>query len=180
MKADRVFTLMLGLGLLAMSLVWISGCSDSDNEKSTNADGVPTLLRVSPSESATDVDRNGGIHMRFSMPMDTATVRRNFHLAGGAEMENWMDSLSHHQGMMGGGMMNMDHMMDWMDTLQYTGQFHWNSTMDSCEFEPDSSMMSNANHMIYMYNGMRAGNGKMMDMSSLPFNGIMHHFRTRP
>lgn len=95
-------------------------------------------------------------------------------------MENWMDSLSHHQGMMGGGMMNMDHMMDWMDTLQYTGQFHWNSTMDSCEFEPDSSMMSNANHMIYMYNGMRAGNGKMMDMSSLPFNGIMHHFRTRP
>lgn len=178
MKANRVFALLIGAGLLATGAVWINSCSDSN--QAIIGDDVPALLSISPAENATGVDRNFGIHMRFSMAMDTTTVRRNFHLAGGTEMEQWMDSLPHHQGMGGMGMMNMEHMMDWMDSLQYGGEFHWNSAMDSCEFDPDSGMMPDANQMIYIYQGVRGNNDKVMDMSSLPYSGIMHHFRTKP
>lgn len=114
------------------------------------------------------------------MPMDTLSVRHSFHLAGGSEMQRWMDSLSHHQGMGGMGMMDMDHMMQWMDTMHVDGQFFWNTRVDSCTFVLDSSMMPDADHMIYMYEGIKGTNGRMMDMDTFTYGGYMHHFRTGP
>jgi hypothetical protein len=103
-----------------------------------------------------------------------------FHLSGGAEMALWMDSLGHHQGMGGMGMMNMDHMMRWMDSVEYTGQWYWNATKDSCWFVADSMLKPDADHMLYLYGTMRSHQGTMMNMDTMQYGGPMYHFRTQP
>ena len=92
----------------------------------------------------------------------------------------WMDSIVHHQGMGGMGMIKMGHMMQWMDSIQYHGQLHWNSTMDSCWFVADSGLMPNANQMVYMYTGVKGRNGQMMVMDTFQYGGYMDHFMTKP
>jgi hypothetical protein len=112
--------------------------------------------------------------------MDTHSVMGAFHLAGGPEMALWMDSVGHHQGMGGMGMMNMDHMMQWMDSVEYSGQWHWNAVKDSCWFVSDSMLFPDADHMIYMYGTVRSHDGMIMDMDSMQFGGPMIHFHTAP
>jgi len=99
--------------------------------------------------------------MIFDMPMDTATVMANFHMTGGGDMNMWMDSLDHHMGMGGMGMMGMDHMMDWMDNIQHDGEFRWNNGMDTCVFVPDSTMMPNTDYMMFMNGDVHSHNGGM-------------------
>ena len=70
-------------------------------------------------------------------------------------MALWMDSLSHHMGMGGMGMMNMDQMMQWMDSIEFSGQWRRNASKDSCWFVADSMLLPDADHMVYMYGALR-------------------------
>lgn len=176
MNALKTFFPVLGIGIAAVFALTLWGCGD--NHDATRSDLQPALLSVSPGDNAAGVNRDATIRIHFNMPMDTASVRRNFHLTGGEEMEAWMDSLTHHRGMGGMDMINMGHMMDWIDSIQYSGQFHWDATMETCEFTPDSAMMPDADHMIYLYDGVKAFNTEMMEMNSQPFGGMVFHFRT--
>lgn len=168
--------------LLALSVAMFAiGCSDDKNATGSQNDATtPSLALVSPAAGATNVARTATISMRFTIPMDTNSVMGAFHLSGGPEMALWMDSVGHHQGMGGMGMMNMDHMMQWMDSVEYSGSWHWNAAKDSCWFVPDSMFMADADHMIYMYGNMRSKDGMMMAMDTMPYGGPMIHFHTAP
>lgn len=168
--------------LLAMCVTTIAiGCSDDRNATGGQNNATnPSLALVSPAGGATNVARATTISMRFTTSMDTNSVMGAFHLSGGPEMALWMDSVGHHQGMGGMGMMNMDHMMQWMDSVEYSGQWHWNAAKDSCWFVPDSMLMSDADHMIYMYGTVRSQGGMMMDMDTMQYGGLMTHFHTQP
>ncbi len=144
------------------------------------AAGVPGLESVWPADGANNVSRNPIITLSFDMPMDTHSVRSNFHFSGGAEMHEWLDSLDHHQGMGGMGMIDMGHMMDWLADFEDGGQFDWNAAMDSCQFRPDSTLMSDADYLIYLYGDVHAHDGGMMDMHHLEYDGHMIRFRTGP
>jgi len=96
-------------------------------------------------------------------------------------MDDWMDSVEHHQSMMGGGgMMNMGHMMEWLDSIEYHGQWHWNPTLDSCWFASDSLLLPDADHMIYLYGDVQSQSGMMMRMDTMQYGGPMYHFHTQP
>jgi hypothetical protein len=114
------------------------------------------------------------------MPMDPQSVMANFHFSGGDEMHEWMDSLTHHHGSGGGSMMNMDHMMEWMDRIDMPGEYHWNDAQDFCEFVPESGLMPDTEYMVFMYGGMRSHDGRSMDTHHLQHDGYMYHFRTAP
>jgi len=172
-----VSTVTMGLTLSVLA----GGCSDSDTStKSTLPPGAPQLVSAYPADNAVSVDPASLVSLKFNMPMDTQSVHTNFHLAGGAETMLWMDSLSHHMGMGGMGMMNMGHMMQWIDSIQYDGQLHWNRTMDSCWFLADSGLMPNSSQMMYLYEGVKGQNGHMMVMDTMQYGGYMDHFMTRP
>jgi len=170
---------MAAIGLI--SGVIAIGCSRNDSSTNSNLPiGAPQLLSAYPANGAISVDPASLVSVKFNMPMDTQSVHSNFHLAGGAEMETWMDSLSHNMGMGGMGMVNMGHMMQWMDSIQYQGQLHWNGTMDSCWFSADSGLMPNTNQMMYLYAGVKGQNGHMMVMDTFQYGGYMDHFMTKP
>lgn len=162
--------------IIVSAMFLITGCSDENKaENSGQNNGNPELSSVYPPSGAVGVDRGDSIHIKFNMPMDTSSVRMSFHMAGGPGMREWMDSLDDYMG----GMMQMEHMMRWMDSIEYDGGFHWNGRMDSCIFVPTSEMMPNSEYMIYMYGEMRGMNGRMMETDSLQYDGFMHHFTTR-
>lgn len=76
-------------------------------------------------------------------------------------------------------MEHMDHLMEWMDSVNMSGEFHWNEAMDSCEFVPESGMMANREHMILMYEGDMIGHGGGMmggNHSSIEYSE--YHFTT--
>lgn len=159
----------------------IDGCGDEDNPARNQDNGTaPTITAVSPANGTSNVPRSSTIGIRFNVPMDTNSVMGAFHLAGGSDVGLWMDSIGHHMGTGGMGMTNMDHMMQWMDSIQYNGQWHWNTNRDSCWFDPDSSLMPDTDHMIYLYGNMRSHDGMMMDIDTMQYGGPMYHFRTAP
>ena len=146
----------------------------------TGSTAAPRLVSILPTDGTTGVALNSGIAMTFDMPMDTASVMANFHMIGGDDMHLWMDSLDHHMGSGGMGMMGMGHMMNWMDSIQHEGEFHWNDEMDSCVFIPDSSMMPNTDYMMFMNGDVHSQNGMTMNMSQMQYDGHMIHFTTGP
>lgn len=168
--------------MVALGVAFLAGgCSDDKNATgSHNNVTIPSLAFVTPADGTTNVARTATISMCFTAPMDTNSVMGAFHLSGGREMALWMDSVGHHQGMGGMGMMNMDHMMRWMDSVEYSGAWHWNAAKDSCWFVSDSMLLPDADHMIYMYGAMRSLSGLMMDMDTMAYGGTMVHFHTTP
>jgi len=126
--------------------------------------GAPSVVSVIPHDGSVGVARTSSLTIVFDMPMDTGSVGGNFHLSGGDAMLLWMDSLNHHLGMGGMGMMDMDHMMDWMDSIQQNGELRWNHGMDTCEFVPDSAMMPDANYMMLLNGDVHGHNGEMYDL----------------
>lgn len=140
----------------------------------------PRLLSFTPADQAADVDRNPMITLTFDMPMDTHSVMSNFHLSGGAEMLEWMDSLEHHQGTGGMGMVDMGQMMGWMDEFEQGGVYHWNDNMDSCQFVPDDTLMPMTDYMIFLNGDVHCADGHLMDMHHLDYDGHMTQFRTGP
>jgi hypothetical protein len=177
MRALIIFAGIFGIALL----LWFAGCSkDNSDVTGNNSAQAPEILNIVPADGASNVQRNSGISIKFNMPMDTLSVMTNFHFSGGAGMHEWMDSLEYNQihgGM--GNMMNMEHMMHWMDSIHIGGEFRWNYTMDSCSYEPDS-LMPNTEYMIYMNGDIMSHNGTMMDMHNYNYGGSINHFTTGP
>jgi hypothetical protein len=167
--------------LIAAVTILVTGCSEdakpTDDNLSTT---TPKIERVTPAEGNTDAALKPIIGIKFDMSMDTTSFMRNFHFTAHPDLPDWMDSLQHHSGMMAGGMMNMGHMMDWLDSIEYLGDFDWNDRLDSCTFVADSTLMPNTDCMLYIYGDVRGRNGMMMEMNSYRYGGAMTHFRTRP
>ena len=174
---------LMTVGALALLVAALStGCSNSDNNSTgSNLSTTPQIASVAPADGASGIPVTTSLSIKFDRPMDTLSVMEHVHLSGGAAMHEWMDSLMHTGGMMGGGMgMHRGHMMNWMDTIQVHGEFHWNAEMDSCEFVPDSALMSSTEYMMALCDSLMSHDGMFMDMSHLPYETFMSHFTCGP
>jgi len=177
--------LTIALAAIAMTatLIWTASCSDNNKGAGSNAAGAPQLIAVYPADGAANVPTTIGVSIVFDQPMDTSSVRRAFHFSGGADMQQWMDSLSHHLGMggmMGGYYQNMDHMMTWMDSIEFHGDFQWNAALDSCRYVPDSGLMPATEYMTVMYGTISGMGGGMHMMQDEPVDSTMFMFTTAP
>ena len=178
MRSVSSIILIILAGILIIAMV---GCSnDDDNNIAGNNNTQGAILSVYPADGSVNVAPSTPIAVKFSEPMDTTSVMNNFYLSHGEDMHMWMDSASHYGGMGHMSMNNMNHMMNWMDSIDVGGTFHWNDTQDSCEFIPDSGFMSNEEYMIMMYEGgmERHGGGMMMDHNDEEYH--QYHFMTGP
>lgn len=151
-------------------------------EFSTGGGGfsAPELLSTMPMNGAMNVGTSTQIMMAFNEPMDTLSVMDGFYFCGGDEMHEWLDSLEHHRGMGGMGMVDMGHMMEWLGDIEMPGDFDWNVDMDTCWFYPDSTLMPNEDYMIYMNGDLEDMHGGMMNMHGLDYGGYMIRFTTGP
>ncbi len=166
MNKFNTFFVLLVLSVSMITLFFL-GCSDNNNNGIlTDNNNASYVVSVFPSAGSTDISTNTAMSIKFSQPMDTSSFMNNFHFSGGTEMHEWMDSSNFYGGM---GQMNMGMntlMMNWMDSIQITGTFNWNNNFDSCEFMPDSTMLSNTDYMMLMYEGgMMNQSGGMMQMN---------------
>lgn len=163
-------------------LMLIDGCSNDDDSTSPIGDTDLQVVRVTPSDGSTDVSTDEPITIKFSGPVDTSSIMQNFHFAGGMAMHEWRDSLDNYGGFGMMGMGHMDHMMSWMDSIEFAGEFHWNNVMDSCEFIPDSAMHPNTDYLCLLYEGgMRGHHGGMMGGGDHGDSGYhMYQFTTAP
>jgi hypothetical protein len=114
--------------------------------------------------------------------MDTLSVMNHMYLSGGPDMGTWMDSLKHSGGMHGGMGMGMSWgpMMHWLDSIHVPGQFHWNGTMDSCDFIPGRTLDHMADYMLIMTDSIVSHQGHFMDLHSLQFGLYISHFQCEP
>lgn len=169
--------------LLPLLILFITGCGNDDDSTLNSNYSTSFIQSISPANGSTGVSNTTSISMTFSGPMDTMSVMDNFHLAGGDDMHDWMDSVSHNGGMGNMGMSQIDRMMDMLDSMHVSGSFHWNAEMDSCEYILSDSMMSNTEYMIYMdENEMMNHGGGMMGMGMNHNDDGYHeyHFTTGP
>lgn len=137
----------------------------------------PIIFDIEPENGAGDVDRNSGVIIRFSETMDTASVSANCYLVSGNEMRQWLDSLSHSRGGQSGDCPDSC-LMNWLDTICCEGQFHWNGSLDSCVFQPDSSLRAQSDHMVYLTGSIRSRAGVPMAMDTSEYGGFVSYFRT--
>jgi len=162
---------MTALGILAVVLLiasaWI-GCSDNKDMISANDSGVVAIARVSPPDGSTGVPTSTSVSVTFTGPVDTQSVMNGLHLAGGGPMHQWRDSLTHYGGF---DMMNMsmrNHMMNWLDSIQTPGVFHWFGNSDSCVFTPTATLMPATDYLCLLYEG------SMHDTHGGMINGMNH------
>lgn len=159
------------------------GCDSGGHDMiSDPGNGIVAIASISPADGATGVSTSTSVAITFTGPVDTMSIMKNFHVAGGQAMYEWRDSLSYHGGF---GMMNMgmqDHMMAWMDSIQTPGVYNWNEDLDWCEFVPDSALMADADYLCLLYEGdMRDRHGNMMGGSNHQDDGYhMFLFSTEP
>ncbi len=162
--------------LIAASLI-IVGCSDNSRVNG-NSDDV-WLTSIYPADGAENVSTGTSLYMKFVMPMDTSSVRSNIFLSGGPMMHEWVDSLDHYGGM---GHMNVGmrgHMLDWMDSIEIPGQWHWNGNLDSSEFTPDSTLTHGSQYMIMVNeDGVIGHSGHQMHMGHMDEDMHYFYFRT--
>ncbi len=170
------------LVLVLILVIAFIGCDDDHDDMMTNDEVSSFIVSVFPNAGSTAISTDTTMSIKFSQSMDTTSFMDNFHFSGGDEMHDWMDSLSHHTGGMGGmGMVDMEHMMNMMDSIKISGVFHWNNNFDSCEFIPDSTMMSNRDYMMFMdENNMMSHDSSMMGMNMNHSDDGFHqnHFTT--
>jgi hypothetical protein len=165
------------IGGLAVIILLVASCSDDSPGESSNLS--PDLLRITPAEGASSVPTETSIHMAFNMPMDTQSVRMYTYFSGGELMHEWMDSLDHYGGMGHMNMNRMDHMIVWIDSIEWGGRFHWNENLDSCEFMPDSTLHYRTDYMImFNENGIMGHNGMGMHMGHYDEGYHYYHFHT--
>ncbi len=176
-------TTLIGITVLGVAILAFAGCSDDDHDMMSNSGtSVVSVAAVYPVDGSTNVSTSAAVAIKFTGPVDTMSVMQNLHLAGGQPMHEWRDSVSHHGGF---GMMNMNmeqQMMNWMDSIHAPGEFHWNGTLDSCEFVPDSSLMPGTEYLCLLYEGgMHDGHGGMMGGQNHNDDGYhMYGFTTAP
>lgn len=161
--------------------IWTAGCDDDHHDMMSDGTSNSMIARVYPAEGAANIAVSSSIAVKFTGPMDTSSVMNNLHLTGGDDMYTWMDSANQYGGFGHMSIQHMNHMMDWMHTIHISGSFHWNLTLDSCEFIPDSHMTAYVAHMILMNEGgmMNHGGGMMgTDHGDEGFH--TYHFTTGP
>jgi hypothetical protein len=179
---------VVGSSLLLAAAVFAVGCSDnsvSTQGGSGNVSQAPVVTASYPADGQTNVATASTISLQFDMPMDSLSVDHQFYFAGGSAMHDWIDSLDYYMGMGGmggmhGHMMDMGHMMNWLDTIEISGSFHWNNAGDSCWFVPDSSLMADQDYMMFLYGDVESHTGMPMNMSGYPYGGYMVRFHTAP
>ncbi len=175
----KLFYMLL---LIPILIFLLFGCSSHhDNNMMSNNTNTSFAALIFPANGTVDVSTASSVSLKFVTRMDTSSVMDNFHLAGGDGMHLWMDSVTHSGGMGNMSMEKMNHLMNWIDSIQIQGTFHWNSTMDSCEFIPSDSMLSNTDYMIFMdENNMMNRDGSMMGSNMNHHNNGYHqyHFKT--
>lgn len=71
-------------------------------------------------------------------------------------------------------------MMNWLDSISYGGEFFWNSQLDSCVFQPDSSFMPNADHVILLTGFVCGKTGTQMVLDTMEYGGFVTYFQTGP
>jgi hypothetical protein len=165
--------------LIGLTVIVFSVMSCSDDSGVNGTDQNPELLRIAPNDGSSSVSTESSIHFAFNIPMDTSSVRMYMYFAGGEPMHEWMDSLDNYGGM---GHMNMNrrnHMRNWIDSIEWGGDFHWNENRDSCEFVPDSALHPDTDYMIMINeNGMMGHNGRGMHMGHNDDGYHYYHFQT--
>lgn len=177
----RTILLLLVLGIIT-GIAFI-GCSDDDSGTLDPKNKLNVVIAsISPMDGATGISTSTSIVIKFTGPVDTLSVMENMYLAGGQSMHEWRDSLTHYGGF---GMMNMNmenHMMSWMDSIETSGMFSWNSTHDSCQFIPDSILMGSTEYLCLLVEGaMEDTHGGMMGGATHNDNGYhMYGFTTSP
>lgn len=180
MKAPFAWAGVIVIIFVGLALV---GCSNDDDNKIVNTGSDTVAIEsIYPADGSTNVSTTASIAIKFSGPVDTASVINNLFLSGGQSMQIWRDSLDHYGGFT---MMNMgmeSHMMSWMDSIQTPGDMHWNSTLDSCEFMPDSSLMNNTEYLCLLNESAMQGNhGSIMGGANHGDDGFhMFGFTTGP
>lgn len=182
-RSIPTIAVLVAAGLLT---IYIAGCNSSDSPVSGNStDVAPKVVATYPADGATGVAVDAPISLVFNGPMDTSSVRMGFHFAGGQVMMAWLDSLGQFGGMghMGGHMGGMDpddiqHMMNWMDSIQVTGTFEWGHSLDSCRFVPDSSLTHGTSYLMFLYGDIMGHDHMMMHMSNLDIDSLMYQFST--
>ncbi len=151
-----------GLLLTVVSVI-IVGCDNNQKTPVSNGTTSVEIAAVFPADGSIGVSTTTSVALTFTGPVDTLSVMRNLYLAGGQPMHEWEDSLMHYGGfgMMGMGM--EDHMMHWIDSIDTPGEFHWNSSLDSCEYVPTSALMPGTDYVCVLYEkGMSDRHGDMM------------------
>ena len=170
------------MSLLLMAIAQaLPGCRDelpTADPLLAEDESVPGIQSVDPSNNTSGVDPSSSYGVKFNHPMDTGSVSGNFHLVGGHGVHDWLDSLAEHHDHSGMGGGDRQHLMDWLDSMQYDGQLHWNEHLDSCEFVPDSAFISNSLHMLYITGDVRDHHGTMMYMDSTEYGGYLFFFTT--
>lgn len=172
-------------GLALIALIVAFGCADSPESTISGGDNFrPVLLRVYPADGTVGVATTNTVGLKFNTSMDTLSVMAGFHFSGGSNMQLWMDSVDNQGGMGHMTQVDMNRMMQLMDSIEIRGTFQWNQNLDSCQFIPDSAMMGDTEHMIFIYGQMMSGNGMMMDMGRSGMMdsdiGFTYHFTTAP
>lgn len=167
--------------IVITSLAFLSAGCGGDHGDMMSSGGDPDRLvtKVYPADGAVGIPTNSAIAIKFAGPMDTMSVMNNLRISFGQDMHDRMDPATHSGGMGHMSMEHMDHLMEWMDSVNMSGEFHWNEAMDSCEFVPESGMMANREHMILMYEGDMIGHGGGMmggNHSSIEYSE--YHFTT--
>ncbi len=165
MKKQNFYTIFILM--ISVFALLATGCSDDENNEIFSGNDISSfIVSIYPPVGATDVSPSSSMWIKFSEPMDTISVMNNFYYSGGANMHEWMDSTNLYGGM---GHMNMgmnNHMMNWIDSIQIPGTYSWNNAFDSCEFIPDSIMLTNTEYMMFMYeDGIMNHRGEMMNLN---------------
>lgn len=179
----KIATFLTGFSVLLFGVLLLAGCGNDNHDSiAGNPTGSISIASVYPADGSASVATTTPVAVTFTGPVDTLTVMQNLHLAGGQAMHEWRDSLSHYGGF---GMMSMnmgDHMMNWMDSIQTPGDFHWNETMDSCEFVPNTALTGNTEYLCLIYEGgMHDNHGGMMGGANHNDSGYhMYGFTTGP
>lgn len=168
---------IISLSIFALAAMGLGCGDDHGNMMSTNGSDKSAISSVYPDEGATDVPTAAVVVVKFNRIMDTISVMNNLYLMGGQEMHDWMDTVAHHGGFGQMSMGDMDHMMNWMDSMAMPGIFSWNEALDGCEFAPTTGMIANEEHMIFINeSSMMDHKGEMMgsDQGHEEFNS--YHF----
>lgn len=161
----KKLTIMILLLMLLIILFSYIGCSNNHSGMTTSNSASSLITKIYPSNGATDVSISSSINVVFNGQMDTMSVMNNFHITYGDKMHEWIDSVTQFGGMGNMNMGQMNQMMDWMDSIHVSGEFHWNNKMDSCEFIIPDEMIPGTDYMILMNdNNMMFHNGNTMNM----------------
>lgn len=179
MKPTSCVFLTVVLALVVLAIVTCRGDLPTTTERLEPLD-VPVIQGVEPVNGASAVRRNSSYMVKFDDSMDTASVASSFHMIGGQDMIEWLDSLGDrsHSELLDSRW--RQRMMDWLDSIRTPGQFSWNEDCDSCRFRPDTLLLSDAQYIVFITDEMCNAIGGHLKTDHLLYDGYMFYFKTRP